>query len=196
MDYIQIIESRFHFRLPDDYLRFWNAGVLVNDPEFGLNLSRFSWLSPQEIADCSWPSYKIDGLVPCAETPGRDHYAWYVQPGAPAWVADCPRDSRYGEGVAPHFEGFVFRSLLDEFSDSWLIDDTDEIVRIYRQYMTRVRALFRKRWIEILLAFESRKATLNGEGRPQLIPPEEVKNIVHAELAFPMLGREIVQHKD
>src|SRR6266536_6595984 len=99
------VKARFGFSLPNDYLRFWNAGLLVNDLAKGLKVSRHAWLSPDEIAACPWPSYKLTSLIPCAQTWGRDHYCWYVQESGDAWIAECPRDSDFAEVFAPHFEG-------------------------------------------------------------------------------------------
>ena len=187
------IKARFAFTLPDDYVRFWNAGLLTNDVLTGLKVSRHSWLSPDMIAERPWPEYKIQELVPCAQTPGRDHYCWYRETDG-AWIAECPRDSDFGEGVAPHFEGFVFRSLLEEFTDSWLTEDINAIAIIFRRYTARVSGVLRPTWSEILRKCSLKRPTLNRWDRPHVISEEETSAIINAELAFPMLRKSFRQH--
>lgn len=189
------VRERFHFSVPDDYRRFWDAGLLVNDRANGLNVSRHSWLSPDEIANYPFPSYKISQLVPFAETPGRDTYCWYVEASGENWIADCPRDSNFAEGTAPSFEGFVFRSLLEEFSDSWVIESLADMREVFEAYTARTREFLPDRWTAILMGYRSRESKHNRWGRPQLIPEDHVKRIIGAELAFPMLGTEFRQHE-
>ena len=58
MEAFEKIRERFEFSLPDDYLKFWNAGILVSDKVAGLWMSRYWWLTPDKIADIDqyqWP---------------------------------------------------------------------------------------------------------------------------------------------
>ena len=90
MDSFSKITDRFQFMLPDDYKKFSSAGLLVNDRATGLRVSRHSWFSPDDIASCQWPDYKIKSLVPCAQTAGRDHLCWFGAESGGAWIAECP----------------------------------------------------------------------------------------------------------
>lgn len=194
MDAPDRVMTRFHFSLPNDYMQFWNAGLLVNDHTKGIRVSRHSWLSPDEIADCPLPAYKMKSLIPCAQTPGRDHYCWQVTESVDAWIAECPRDSDFAEGFAPHFEGFVFRSLLDEFADSWWIEDQSLIAAIFREYATRVSSILRPSWAEAILKCAAGTPMLNRWNRLGVISEEQASTIIRYELAFPMFGRGFRQH--
>ncbi|HXE51371.1 MAG TPA: hypothetical protein VN541_00055 [Tepidisphaeraceae bacterium] len=189
--------ARFDFRPPADYMRFLSAGALANDFKTGMRVSRLSWRSPKEIDSCLWPEYKIKSLVPCAQTPGRDHYCWSLSdhPENP-WIAECPRDSDFAEGFAPHFEGFVFRALLEEMSGTWLTDDPNTAARMFRLNADRSRAGLRHVWAEILDTLASRPVTFNQANSPRVISEEYAAQVVNSELAFPMLGKQFKQHLD
>jgi hypothetical protein len=194
MNSLESIKSRFQFSIPNDYLRLWHAGVLANDRESGIKLSRHKWLGPEEIADCPWPNYKIGQLIPCARTPGGDHYCWYVQPSGDVFIAECPRDSDFADAFSPDFEGFFFRSLLEEFNDTWLVDDFFEASKLFNDYAQRVRGVLRKRWEEILLEYADQKPILNRWNRPQVISDERLSSIIRTELDFPGMGKQFRQH--
>jgi hypothetical protein len=196
MDNNHRIAARFGFTPPKDYDRFWVAGLLSNNQTTGLKLSRFRWLSPGEIADCPWPSYKIKSLVPFARTHGRDHFCWFTETATESWIADCPRDSDFGEGVASHFEAFVFRSLLEEFADSWLPQNSSDAAEMFRAYAQRVRSVMRPQWEAMIAGYASREPIINRWGRPSVISKEEFDSLVSAELAFPFLRHRFRQNTD
>jgi hypothetical protein len=188
------VKARFGFSLPEDYLRFWRAGLLPRERATALNFSRYWLLSPDQIVDRRWPEYKIKQLVPCARTGGGDHYCWYVPESGDVWMADCPRDSDIATGFAPHFEGFIFRALLEEFADSWLIEDPQEMTATYKDYARRVGEVMRPNWTEILIKLASQGPTINEWEHLQVFSWREAQAIVNAELAFPMLNKEFAQH--
>ena len=201
MEAFEKIRERFEFSLPDDYLKFWNAGILVSDKVAGLWMSRYWWLTPDKIADIDqyqWPFYKIRSLVPCARTPGGGHYCWFVEKNGGVWIAECPRDSDFAEGFAPNFEGFVFRSLIEEFTGTWHIKNLAGASAMFQRYAEMVRPLFRPRWADILANLASRRpvrSTMRGaEGCPCVLTQDEASEIVRSELAFPNLGKEFRQH--
>lgn len=201
MDAYEKIRQRFGFSLPDDYLKFWNAGILVSDKVAGLWMSRYWWLTPDKIANIDhyqWPFYKSTSLVPFARTPGGDNYCWFFSGAKEVWIADCPRDSDFAEGWAPNFEGFVFRSLIEEFMGTWHIKDIAEASAMFQRYAEMVRSLLRPRWADILAHLASRvpvRSTMRGgEGYPCVLTQDEASKIVQSELAFPTLGKEFRQH--
>ena len=77
MNSLSKVRERFQFTLPDDYLAFFGAGLLENDQPTGLRLSSHLWLSPDDIASCQWPRYKIKSLVPCVRLRSRS-LCWFV----------------------------------------------------------------------------------------------------------------------
>jgi hypothetical protein len=199
MNDIENIKGRFDFDLPSDYLRFWESGILTNDIATGLNMSRFWWLAPNEIVTCSWSDYKIRQLIPFAKTPAPDHYCWYVQPGGNVFIADCPRDSNIATVCAPHFEGFIFRSLLEEFADCWqanrsLISNPVDLSHLAREYSLRVSGLLRLKWVEVLGKYAAQPLRMGPTGGPQLLSWAEASRVIEQELAFPMLDKEFTQH--
>lgn len=194
MDSLSKVKERFQFTLPNDYLTFFGAGLLENDQSTGLRVSRHFWLSPDEIASCQWPSYKTRSLVPCAQTPGRDHLCWFVAESEDPWIAECPRDSDMAEGFAPHFEGLVFRSLLEEFADSWQTVELNEVSPIYQRYVERVAKVMRRNWVEILWKCASQPVGLNEWKRPKVISAEYMSHVISSELVFPFMGSEFRQH--
>lgn len=188
--------TRWHFVFPEDYLTFYNTGMLTESPATGLRLSRFWWLTPAEIAGCDWPDYKIPELVPFAKTPGRDHFCWHKDGG---WVASCPRDSDFGEGFAPSFAGFVYRALLEEFAGTWLVSvlesDSAKVRTLLAEYSARAGALLPESWRDVLRDCGKREL-IQTEWDHQSIRSEEMNVIVQRDLAFPMLNRSFKQHMD
>ena len=194
MNDADIIKSRFSFSLPADYMRCLGAGLLANDRLTGFEVSRYAWLSPDKIAGCVLPSYKITTLVPCAKTGGGDYYCWFVEAAGEAWIAECLRDSNFAEGFAPNFEGFVFRSLLEEFADTWLTTDLGQAAEIFREYAVRSRRVLRTGWAEILVSLAANNPRLNRVEHPQVVSEREVSEIIKSHLAFPSLGKEFRQN--
>jgi hypothetical protein len=191
--------ERFKFALPEDYLRFWNAGIFGGDSTKPMRMSRFWWMTPDEIAAVDWPPYKIPGLVPFARTPSPDYYCWYTCNAFPAWVAECPRDCDAAEGIAPSFEGFIFRALVEEFSDSWQATRRRsggpiDLRVLASEYTRRVDGLLRPSWVKILDGIAMGTPTLNRWKHLGLISCDEASRIIKSELAFPMLGKEFMQH--
>jgi len=195
---VEEVRKRWGIILPEDYLRFHSGGLLINDFDRGLRLSRFWWFTPKQIAECSLPDYRIEQLVPFAQTWGRDHFCWWVDSGRPEWIADCPRDSNFAEGIAPHFTGFVYRALLQEFSGSWLVEQSVADVReILAGYARKVAPLLPPKWATVLIECTTREFVPGKAGNTyQFISPEEMKSFVSRDLNFPMLGSSFRQNRE
>jgi hypothetical protein len=191
------VRKRFGFTLPDDYLRLWALGLLNRHNSAWIEVSRHTWLSPDEIATIKWwPDYKIKSLVPCAQTGGGGHVCWVASRGRPKFIADCPRDSDFAKGFAANFEGLLFRSLLDEFSDTWLVeDDLAAASRKFRRDADLAASVLPNDWGVLLKKLARRRPSINKEsGNPHVISFVEVAEIVKKELAFPNLDEPFVQH--
>lgn len=193
MDYLAEIRIRFGFELPEDYVVTWNSGLIDRNSPTYLRISRHAWLSPSEIANFELPTVRKIGFVPCASTESRGQYCWCVSETLESFIADCPRDSDFADGYAPHFEGFLFRSLIEEFSDCWITGQLDVASGIFKVYAKRASSVLRPEWGEILMSFANSAAELNPQGNPHVISEQNATLIIDREMSFPMFGEEISQ---
>ncbi len=114
--YQQILEQH-GFDIPETYRALRARGLFDPEGKNELFLTDLQWLSLLSIAT----SQRIDGAIPFARTTRREHFCWSprVDHGDGAPITFHPR----GESptlYAPNFEAFIYRSILEEFSLSWL----------------------------------------------------------------------------
>jgi hypothetical protein len=200
MSWIEAATERWGRALPDDYLEFVNLGLASSDPSTGICLSRLTWWSPEQIAQCRWPAWKIRDLLPFAKTPGGDHYAWRFHRGGTFWIAECPRDSDYGKGVAPTFRDFVYRSVLEELAGSWLQSvfglSTTEVENTLRSYVDRLRVYLPPPHVDTLRSCLASGVRDIGDETCAAIADDRFEEIVKRDLWFPHFGEKFKQHGD
>jgi len=126
------IERRYGFALPALYQRLRAAGCFDPHHPQHLQFADLIWLEAAEIRDWQFDKRQIAGLVPLAQTERGDLWCWY-----PAMAHDgevpvvfCPDEDEVAVVLAPHFQGFVYRALLEEFACTALTERRRQIFLI------------------------------------------------------------------
>ena len=127
MDQLQAIESRYGIVVPAAYRAMHAEGRFTAGSENWLSLTDLEWLDLVEIAAYEFEHWQLahaGGFVPFAVSARRDEWCWRLDwaDGGELPIAFCEHGPE-GYGYAPDFCGFLFCTLLEELSGSWVVED-------------------------------------------------------------------------
>lgn len=138
-------------------------------------------------------------MIPFAETPGGDHFCWYLEDGRTTWIAECPRDEDFATGYAPSFDGFIYRALLEEYCATWLVSEPELPAVVVRDlliaYTTKVSETLPPAWLLTLNGVTSHAFVQRGR-LFGFITRGEVNELVERDLSFDVLNGALKQHVD
>lgn len=199
---IALIRSRYGFELPQNYQTILANGHFHTSPwDNYWELCDCEWLSPDDIAAYEFLDFQITsrgGFVPFAVSARRDEYCWRLD-----WsdgseeppVVFCERGES-GFGYAPHFHGFLYRKLLEEFS-GYGPENERGLVRL-RRVVAGVTRFLPQPWAARLQQLARRDFTEWHKGKFGewlLLSRNDLSEVINAELAFPHLNEKFVQTK-
>lgn len=187
---------------PSEWKKTWKKRALENPPALMLCSSSVEWWSPESIADWEPPEYwkAKHVFVPLAQNGAGDVWCWYpakkTKDDAP--IVFAPHDEDTSRVFAPHTEGFLFRHLLEAFTEIYE-DDGSGFTREQRakSALANVKTIsgyLRKEWAAILKEVASRKLTA-GKHSLSFISPKDATAIVKRELSFDWLDKTF-KHSD
>lgn len=201
-DAMSSIRDRYGFELPQTYQAILANGHFSTSPwDNYLELQDCQWLPLDEMAAYEFLDFQITsdgGFVPFAVSARRDEFCWRLDwsTGAVPPIVLCERGDE-GWGYAPHFLGFLYRKVLEEFA-GYGPEDERGLARL-RHAVALVTPYLPPAWAARLKALAQRDF---GEwkkgkyGERFLLPKDELEALVCAELAFPHLNERFVQDKD
>lgn len=202
MDTIAAIQSRYGFGLPATYRALLEKGHLSPNPwENYLALQDCEWLSLEQIANYEFLDFQITsngGYVPFAVSSRRDEFCWRLDwaEGKEPPIVFCERGES-GFGYAPHFLGFLYRKLLEEFAGYGGIEQKRDLNRL-QQAVDLVAPYLLPDWAGRLRGLSKRKFNewKRGKyGELLLVNREELKAEISSQLAFANLDKKFVLSK-
>lgn len=193
-DALSSIRDRYGFELPELYRSILANGHFSTSPwDNYWELQDCEWLPLDAIAAYEFLDFQITsegGFVPFAVSTRQDEFCWRLDwaAGAEPPVVFCERGES-GFGYAPHFQGFLYRKVLEEFS-GFGPENERGVVRL-RHAVNQVTPYLPQAWAARLqdLARQDFDRWQKGRlGELFLLPKDELAALVSAELAFPHLN--------
>ncbi len=177
----------------EEWKATWKQRSLEDPPALLIAGSQLEWLAPDDLENHSLPDYWDPALVfvPFAQTGAGDVWCWYPTSGTEAIVFP-PHDEPEGTFIAPHFEGFLLRMLLEAFSEIYPDNSGLTVEECQLAARAEVRTLapyLRPAWVTLLEELAARPLVEDKAwGCLRLLSKDEAKEIFTRELQMPNLG--------
>lgn len=197
------IRDRYGIDLPPSYRTVLADGHFNTSPwDNYWELSDCEWLSLDDIATYDFLDFQITsdgGFLPFAVSARRDEYCWRVDWAVASDeppVVFCERGES-GFGYAPHFLGFLYRKLLEEFSGHGPENERG-LVRL-RRAVAGVSRYLPQPWsarLQELARHDFTQWRKGKYGELFLLSPDDLGAVINADLAFQHLNEKFALGKN
>ena len=189
MDKVQDeLQRKYGQTLPDSWFDLANAQCFDIYAENHLQLSDIQWMKPEQILNWVYPADTIKEIMPFAHT-GHDD-TWCFARMLPEVdgqnpVVFCPLEDEVAFAYAPHFTGFIFRYVLEEYACTCLTESYSpgRSLAILGDYARHVSPFMPNVWAAILNDVSNRPLMELEHGFFGTIHSEEAQQIIETEFA-------------
>lgn len=193
VDY-SVVESRYAFALPELYKQMSQDGCFDRHAQHYLQFTDMQWLETEGMLSWVFDKHLIDGLIPFAETLSGNLWAWYPQLDArnPQAVVHIPDEDEVAVLYAPDFCSAVYRMMLEELTNTFLVERGDEktAIETLQLFTQTLAAYFPAQWNERLAQCITRPLQATQENFYGVISEQELEEILQTDIAYDRLDEE------
>lgn len=178
----------------DEWGRTWKERSLENPPALLMAFGQVEWMQPDDLEGHEpLEDWKPElGLTPFAQNGAGDLWCIHesARDGDRVPVSFVPHDEMKATIYAPDFEAFLFRQLLEAFSEIDPRGDgfsTTERAQSARAEIKTLTPYVRKAWLDVLSEVASRPVKVSKHGYHSFLTRPEAQTLVKSTLAYPRL---------
>ena len=192
------------FQVPELFRRMTADGVTdytqnrdqwqVKPPALMMVSHHVEWWGLEDVVNWDAPDYYALTFVPFAANGAGDLWAWYPASGTEE-VVFVPHDENAAQHYAPHFEGFLFRHIVQGLAEIYehagQTYTPEQRVQDAKANVNTLAPYLRPAWVSLLNELTSRPLEFDKAWRCfGFLKRKDAKEIVERELAMSNLGEE------